>query len=134
MNESERQLEIESIKEEFSEAVGTLTGVPRDELPPVEVRNWEVSELISEYLGAVGERPEPVELSRLADYILADTLRDPTPYKSNKSEYPIENGYQRAQAVSREMSTEGGILDYLHSKYHLRLDTLYRVNRIEKSV
>ena len=134
MSEEVTHLEIETIKEEFSEAVGALTGVPRDELPPVEVRNWEVSELISEYLGAVGERPDPVELSRLADYILADTLRDPTPYKSNKSEYPIENGYQRAQAVSREMSMEGGILDYLHSKYHLRLDTLYRVNRIEKGL
>ena len=134
MSEEVTHLELEAIKEEFSEAVSTLTGVPRDELPPVEVRNWEVSELISEYLGAVEERPEPVELSRLADYILADTLRDPTPYKSNKSEYPIENGYQRAQAVSREMSMEGGILDYLHSKYHLRLDTLYRVNRIEKGL
>ena len=134
MSEEVSHLELEAIKEEFSSAVSTLTGVPRDRLPPVDIRNWEVSELISEYLGAVGERPDPVELSRLADYILADTLRDPTPYKSNKSEYPIENGYQRAQAVSREMSTEGGILDYLHSKYHLRLDTLYRVNRIEKSV
>ena len=90
MSEEVTHLEIETIKEEFSEAVSTLTGVPRDELPPVDVRNWEVSELISEYLGAVGERPDPVELSRLADYILADTLRDPTPYKSNKSEYPIE--------------------------------------------
>ena len=134
MTEKVSHLEIETIKEEFSEAVGTLTGVPRDELPPVEVRNWEVSELITTYIEAVGDRPEPVELSRLADYILADTLRDPTPYKSNRSEYPIENGYQRAQAVSREMSMEVGILDYLHSKYHLRLDTLYRVNRIEKRV
>lgn len=134
MTEEVTHLELEAIKEEFSEAVSTLTGVPRDELPPVEVRNWEVSELISEYLEAVGERPEPIELTRLADYILADTLRDPTPYKSNRTEYPMENGYQRAQAVSREVSMEDGILDYLHSKYHLRLDTLYRVNRIEKSV
>ena len=134
MTEKVSHLEIEAIKQEFSEAVSTLTGVPRDGLPPVEVRNWEVSELITAYIEAVGERPEPLELSRLADYILADTLRDPTPYKSNKSEYPVENGYQRAQAVSREMSMEEGILDYLHSKYHLRLDTLYRVNRIEKRV
>ena len=134
MTEKVSYLEIETSKEEFSEAVSTLTGVPRDELPPVEVRNWEVSELITTYIEAVGERPEPLELSRLADYILADTLRDPTPYKSNKSEYPIENGYQRAQAIYREVAMEGGILDYLHSKYHLRLDTLYRVNRIEKRV
>lgn len=134
MTEKVNHLEVETIKEEFSEAVATLTGVPRDELPPVEVRNWEVSELISEYIEAVRERPDPVELSILADYILADTLRDPTPYKSSRSEYPIENGYQRAQAVSREMSMEVGILDYLHSKHHLRLDTLYRVNRTEMRV
>ena len=111
MTEKVSYLEIETIKEEFSEAVSTLTGVPRDELPPVEVRNWEVSELITTYIEAVGERPEPLELSRLADYILADTLRDPTPYKSNKSEYPIENGYHRAQAIYREVAMEGGILD-----------------------
>ena len=126
--------EIELVKQEFSEAVATLTGVSRDELPSVEVRNWEVEELTNEYLEAVGERPDPLELSALADYILADTLRDPTSYKSSRSEYPIENGYQRAQALSRELAMEGNILDYLHSKYHLRLDTLYRVKRIEKKV
>lgn len=124
--------EIEVYQETFKTVVAELSDITVGDLKPIEYRNAEVEALIDDYLSFTGKKPEPFELALLTNYILADTLLDPTPYKSANEEYPIENNYQRNKATYREVSMETDILDYVHSKLHLKLDSLYKVSRAEK--
>ena len=123
--------EVKAVKKEFSEAVDALVEKPYEDLPTADQRNWEVTAMLDLYVANTGEVPDSAVLNKLSNYILADTLRDPTPYKTSDMEYPIESGYSHSRAKTREVAMEGHILDYLHSKYHLRLDSLHRVTRTE---
>lgn len=124
--------EIKEYKEKFKKVVKLLTDIKSADLPSQEERNWEVESLLDEYVEFTGETPDPQDLYLLGDYILADIIKDPTPYKSSNQEYPIQNAYSRKVTPSREMTMSDDILDYLHSKYTLKLDSLYKVSTQNK--
>lgn len=120
--------EVQAFKEAFQETVEGLSDIKHGDLKPVEERNIEVEALIDEYVETVGEVPAPYYSVIMSNYILADSLKDPTPYKKNKQEYPIHSDYDYKTIPSREHLSSSEILDFLYSKYSLRLDSLYRVS------
>lgn len=124
--------EIRQIKDKFKKIVNSLSKVKAEDLPTQEERNWEVESLIDRYVEFTGETPDPLDLHILSNYILADIIKDPTPHKSNKHEYPIESTYSRKVKPSREVTTSEDIIDYLYSKYTLELDSLYKVSTQNK--
>lgn len=48
-----------------------------------------IDDLINEYVNAIGTAPDPVQLERLANYILREELTDSNPHKVRHAEYPI---------------------------------------------
>lgn len=113
-------------EETFKEVVERLSKIKYVDLDHVEIRKWEVEELLDEYLMVMEDLPEGYELHLLANYILADILKDPTPYKTQHQVYSIRTSYSERITPTREYANKSEILDYLHSKYQLELDSLNR--------
>ena len=124
--------DVEQFEEEFRAEVEELERTSRLELPDIDVRNAQVEELISYYVIVTGDTPSSKDLVSLANYLLADTLKDPDPYKTQNTEYPIQSQYSRRETPKRELSVTADILDFLHSKYQKRLDSLYVISRKNK--
>lgn len=121
----EKRLEFEDT---FKEAVEQLGHIQHHQLDNVEIRNWEVEELINEYMNVMGTLPDKYGLYLMGSYVLADILKDPTPYKTKHQEYSIRTTWSEKITPTREYANKSEILDYLHSKYQLRLDNLSKVN------
>lgn len=118
--------------EKFKKVVAELAKTYYPDLNSSTVRNWEVEQLLDEYLTVTGGLPEPYELALLSNYILADILKDPSNYKTSQYEYPIRTSYSERITPTREYANEADILDYLFSKYQLDMDSLKRVENINR--
>ncbi|EJR82867.1 hypothetical protein COK65_30620 [Bacillus thuringiensis] len=68
------------------------------------VRAKEIKLLTDAYVEAVGERPEPKQLERLADLLLYEELSNTHPDKMAREEYPIMSDYQLSRRHSGEVS------------------------------
>lgn len=74
-----------------------------------------IDDLINEYVNVIGTAPDPVQLERLANYILREELYDTYPDKVTREEYPIlsERQLQRRRSVevplklAEEIGTDG---------------------------
>lgn len=119
-------IEEEEYREKFQKVVAELAGIGYGDLNSLTVRNWEVEQLLEEYLVTTGGIPEPYELTLLSNYILAETLKSPENYTTHRTEYPIRTTYSEKITPAREYVNEPDILDYLFSKYQLELDSLKR--------
>lgn len=124
--------EVEEFQEEFSELIYAINKMPLEHLPELEERNKESEDLIELHFEVTGEIPKPLDLKRLGDYVLADDLKNKDNTKNNDQEYPLQTKYSKRRTPQRELSVSADILDYLHSKYHKRLDTLSRVSRADQ--
>ncbi|HDR7992626.1 hypothetical protein COK77_08075 [Bacillus cereus] len=69
-----------------------------------DVRAKEIKSLTDAYVEAVGERPEPKQLERLADLLLYEELHDTHPDKMTLEEYPIMSETQLSRRHSGEVS------------------------------
>lgn len=77
-----------------------------DKLPEVPYRNKVVYAICEAYTKQVGEVPKPEQVSLLANYILADVLRDNRPDKVTLESYPIMNKRQLSFRYDREFTSE----------------------------
>ncbi|QUW39299.1 hypothetical protein [Bacillus cereus] len=84
---------ITSIRESGSSAISNRN-----------VRAKEIKWLSDAYVEAVGERPEPKQLERLADLLLYEELHDTHPDKMSLAEYPIMSEHQLSRRHSGEVS------------------------------
>lgn len=129
MNETEYSPEeIITFKEEFEDKVRELNHIGRADLPDIDTRNSEVDDLLDMHLGVTGEIPDHNVITLLADYVLADDIKDSNPHKTTQTEYPIQSTHSRRNTPKRELSVSAEILDYLHSKYTKQLDNLSKVS------
>lgn len=81
--------------ERITELFNEYYAAPKDGKPAPTERIKAADELIEDYIEKYGERPSKSILSRLATYILLDTLTDPHPDKMSRDEYPIMSKGQR---------------------------------------
>lgn len=71
---------------------------------------------------ATGKMPERYELTKLADWLLADELKDKSRSKVQKKEYPILSKSQIERRF-RELSMEQDLVDSLHRRKANHLPT-----------
>lgn len=69
---------------------------------PVEERIGVVDELLEAYVAKVGEVPDSLQVTRLADYILKDELNDRSPDKVSNTEFPFLSVGQQKLRGRRE--------------------------------
>lgn len=55
-----------------------------------------IEQITEQYLRDTGERPDPKQLDRLADFCLREELTDRNPYKMTHDEFPIMSQHQIA--------------------------------------
>ncbi|MGH1326197.1 hypothetical protein [Bacillus pretiosus] len=95
-------------KTQFETYVSTLITSHRESdseaISNRDVRAKEIKSLTDAYVEAVGERPEPKQLERLADLLLYEELRDTHPDKMTLAEYPIMSDHQLSRRHSVEVS------------------------------
>jgi len=86
------------------------------ELPPIEIRNQQVNALIEYFWKMTGRKPKSYQLELLADYILADTLRDKATHKVKQTEYPVLSFTQMKLRNRRERRVGDDNLDFIKTK------------------
>ncbi len=91
-----------------------------------EERNNKVEALTEEYFAANGRHMSSYHMQRLADVILVEELKDKTPDKVSKKEYPVLSNRQSQTRTRREFSVVGDTLDFIFVKEHTRLDSTYK--------
>lgn len=79
----------------------------KDDKPAINRRNEASNALVETYIEAHGKRPPNAILSRLATYVLLDTLSDSHPDKMSREEYPIMSYGQTGRYFARN----GGLKD-----------------------
>ncbi|PGD08293.1 hypothetical protein COM34_14425 [Bacillus wiedmannii] len=82
--------------------------------------------MTEEYFAANGRHMNSYHLQRLADVILVEELKDKTPDKVSKKEYPVLSNRQSQTRTRREFSVVGDTLDFIFVKEHTRLDSTYK--------
>lgn len=87
---------------------------------PVRWRNKAADDLIESYVIQTDERPDAMQLSRLADYILRDDLSDPHPDKVSNTEFPILSQGQIKLRHGREYA--GGDVSHYSSDVKHKLN------------
>jgi hypothetical protein len=65
-----------------------------------------IDELIESYIAATGQRPDSVQLDRLATLCLREELTDSTPYKVRNTEYPISSDRQELEYMKKRVPVE----------------------------
>ncbi len=91
-----------------------------------EERNNKVEALTEEFFAANGRHMSSYHMQRLADVILVEELKDKTPDKVSKKEYPVLSNRQSQTRTRREFSVVGDTLDFIFVKEHTRLDSTYK--------
>lgn len=82
-------------KNEFKRYVDELFArAKRGDLADRAERMQLIDELIESYIAATGERPDSVQLDRLATLCLREELTDTNEYKMSQNEYPIMSDEQ----------------------------------------
>lgn len=104
-------------REEFAAKVDDLTKT----VQPLPWRRRAVEGLIQEYIETTGERPDREQLFKLANHLLADELKDKSPDKVTRAEFPILSFYQMRTRDRRERRVGDDRLDTLKLKQKKRL-------------
>lgn len=114
-------------KQRWIERVKELNKIKYDDLPSIDERNHESSSMIEEYMNHQGRMPEPYWVSRLGTYVLAEILKNNDRDKSTNTEYAILSYRQQRRRNRKQMAVKGEHLDYLHSKFVAKMDSLAKV-------
>jgi hypothetical protein len=107
-------------KQEFAEKVDQLIST----MQPLPWRRHAVDKLIQEYIQETGTRPDSYQLHRLANHLLADELKDKSPDKVSREEFPILSHWQIKTRNKRERNIGDERLDTLKLKQRKRIKTL----------
>lgn len=116
--------EVKTYLEEWIERIKELNKIKHRDLPSLEERNKQVNDMIEEYMQVQGDLPPSYWLSRLGTYILAEDLKNNDRDKVANTEYPILSYRQKRRRSRKQIAVLSEHLDFLHSKYVARMDSL----------
>src|SRR5699024_4025630 len=102
------QLYHDKISDLFDEYYSAVKGAK----PAPNKRIESADSLIEDYIEQHGKRPTASVLSRLATYILLDTLSDSHPDKMSREEYPIMSYGQTGRHFARNSKLADVPYDY----------------------
>lgn len=83
-------------------------------------------DLLEDFVSQFGEYPKATYLTRLANLLLRDELKNRDRLKIRKSEYPILSSTQIRFRDRREKPLETNKMDYFTTKYVLNLGSTYK--------
>lgn len=89
-------------------------------------RSQIVTMVIEDYYTAVGKFPDTNSLVRLANVILVEDIKDKTPDKLQKYEYPFLSDRQILTRMKREFSIEDDTIDFLHQKEVKKMNSAFK--------
>ena len=117
---------IETYTEQVAEKVNSLSKLTLSELPTAEERVALADSIIEEYWQVTGRKPSPGILSRLANYIISEDLKDKAIDKVTNTEYPFLSEYQLKRRERKQLPMADSNLDFLEVKINKGLDSLAR--------
>lgn len=100
--------------EQFEREVDMLLEIK--EILPLPVRKQQVEDLCELYYQSTGKKPPSYQLERLADYLLADMLRDKDIHKVKNQAYPVLSEGQQKLRNRRERRVGDENLDFIKIK------------------
>lgn len=112
----------------FLERTRYMNKTAREDLPHDIDRVAEVDAMIREHEVQTGREPDTLALHRLANYLLAEHLKDPSPDKITQNDFPILSNNQIRRRMRTQLPMENDTMDFLQSKIHRRMDSLARVS------
>lgn len=127
----EFKCEVASYRKEVYLLLNDLLKTPREELPNVATRKSIVELICEEYYTTLDNYPETTVLSGLADYIMLDYIKSVNKCNKDINSFHTEKQSQRRSSREFLVSTNDTLLDFLHGKHNLDLDSLHKVNKIE---
>lgn len=83
-------------------------------------------QILETYYTSVGKHPDALQLTRLANVILIEDIKDKTPDKLQKREYPFLSDRQILTRMKREFSIEDDTIDFLHQKEVKKMDSAFK--------
>lgn len=123
---------VSEYKEEWQGKVTELGKINHSALPEIGVRNEQVNTLIEEYREHVGENPSSYWLTHLGTYILNEDLKQNDKDKMSKNEYPLLSHRQEYRRRRSQTTVGDDKLDYLNSKFVLKMDSLHKKPSLSK--
>jgi hypothetical protein len=90
---------------------------------PLSDRNAVVEKVCEEYVMKYGKKPDPYQLTLLANLILVEDTKNPDPYKASKEEYSFHSDSQRKRRNRKEFSTMDDTLEHINFKKKSKLST-----------
>jgi hypothetical protein len=92
----------------------------------VDEKNEMVDKLCESYVEQTGTKPDSYQLSLLANWILEDDIKNKATNKVRTVEYNFHSHRQSIRRNRKEVITQDDTMDFLHSKYHKRLDSVFK--------
>lgn len=89
----------------------------------VQDRNEIVEKITEEYVMKYGRKPDSYQLTKLANLILMDDLKDPNAYKAKHKEYPFHSSTQRKKRRRKEFVVKDTTLEHINYKKKVNLST-----------
>lgn len=110
----------------FDEEAIELSRTKVTDCPKCEERKIIVDDMIEDHIAFTGRLPNNNSLTRLADYLLLDELKDKDVDKVSNNEFPILSATQLKRRDRKQFPMEAETMDFLNTKYNKRLDSLAR--------
>lgn len=82
-----------------------------------------VEEVTEEYVNKYDKKPDSYQLTRLANLILKDDIRNPDSYKAQREDYPFHSDMQTKRRRRKEFVAMDGTLAFMSYKVQARLST-----------
>lgn len=90
---------------------------------PQSERNYIAGEVSEAYVMEHDKKPDSFQLTRLANLVLSDDIRNPDSYKVQKEEYPFHSDMQTKRRKKKEFVAQDTTLEFMSYKVDTRLST-----------
>jgi len=107
-----------------------LNNVSLEELPSIEIRNHTVNEITEKYFELFNKFPSSYILEVLGNYLLLDYIKDKTKTKNDELQFLTPT--QEKRRYQKEFTAVEDTMDFLNSKYVVRMDSLKKKETVEK--
>lgn len=112
---------VKEMKRDFEHIVDDV--LQSHKVATQEDRNSIVNEICEAYVMEHDKKPEPYQLTRLANLVLDDDIRNPDSYKVQKEEYPFHSDLQTKRRKRKEFVALDNTLEFMSYKVKARLST-----------
>ncbi len=89
----------------------------------IDSRNAIAEEVTEAYVMEHGKKPDSFQLTRLANLLLQEDIKNPDSYKVQKEAYPFHSDTQAKRRKKKEFVAQDDKIEYMNYKVEARLST-----------